>query len=90
MNLDETGELQSSVYDFDKPERALWCAALELLLDDARHYWKGTKGRHNSDSRVLEHAFDDVVSIGATIRNLCELAGYDAEWVSAKWIKSLG
>ena len=71
--------------DHGSPERALWCAALALMLQDARRYHRTGK----DVQCVGRQALRDVLGSGTMLRRLCEFADVDAAWVSEKFARSL-
>ena len=71
--------------DHGSPERALWCAALALMLQDARRYHRTGKDVQCVGRRALS----DVLDSGQMLRRLCEFADVDAAWVSERFARSL-
>ena len=74
--------------DHRSPERALWCAALSLFLDDARRYHRGkvdTFGAPGAGRRAMQ----DVLERGLMVRHLCEMTGNDVDWLCERFIQSL-
>ena len=71
--------------DHGSPERALWCAALALMLQDARRYHRTGKDAPG----VGRQALRDVLDRGPMLRRLCEFADVDAAWVSEQFARSL-
>jgi hypothetical protein len=71
------------------PEHALWCAALALMLDDARRYHQGKADTFGAPSGTGRRALRDVLDSGPILRRLCEFADVDAAWVSEQFARSL-
>lgn len=65
------------------PEGDLWMAALTLLLDDARAYWRGNRGLE------FEQAFDDVLRVGPMLRWCCAHSGHNPQWIAEQYVKGL-
>lgn len=67
--------------DKSKPEYNMWCAALELLIDDAiRHAYPPKK--------VLpeyERAYKDLLACGEITRRLCAFTGHDPKVISYRF-----
>lgn len=59
-------------------ERALWCAALALLLDDARRWHLTGRDYPGAASGAGRRALLDVRECGPMLRRLCEFADVDA------------
>lgn len=71
--------------DHGSPERAMWCAALALMLQDARRYHRTGK----DVQCVGRQALRDVLDRGPMLRHLCEMADQEPEWVSERFARSL-
>ena len=71
------------------PEHALWCAALALMLDDARRYHRTGKDAPGVIPGTGRRALRDVLDSGQMLRRLCEFADVDAAWVSERFARSL-
>lgn len=70
-------------------ERALWCAALALMLEDARRYHRNGKDPLGVEEGTGRKALRDVRECGPMVRHLCEMADQDAAWLCAKFCHSL-
>jgi hypothetical protein len=75
--------------DHGSPERALWCAALALMLSDARIYHRTERDPAGSIPGTGRRALSDVLECGTILRRLCEFADVDAAWVSEQFARSL-
>jgi hypothetical protein len=67
-------------------ERRLWASTMQLLITDARCYWRG-KRWYGSAELELEQAFDDVCRCGPMLRHLCDHLDLDPQWISEQFIK---
>ena len=75
--------------DHRSPERALWCAALALMLSDARIYHRTGKDAPGVIPGTGRRALSDVLDSGPMLRRLCEMADQEPEWVSRRFARSL-
>ncbi|RBP69606.1 hypothetical protein [Marinobacter nauticus] len=64
-------------------EFRLWCAAFQLLVDDAKRYWTGKAGT-NAESIA---ACDDLLACGPMTRHLCAMTGLEAVAVSESFTR---
>lgn len=71
--------------DHGSPEHTMWCAALALMLQDARRYHRTGK----DVQCVGRQALRDVLECGPMLRHLCEMADQEPEWVSERFARSL-
>jgi len=71
------------------PERALWCAALALLLDDARRYHRTGKDPIGAVPGTGRRAFRDVLERGPMVSHLCVMTDQEPEWLCWRFEKSL-
>ena len=71
------------------PERALWCAALALMLEDARRYHRTGKDAPGVIPGTGRRALSDALAGGPMLRRLCEMADQEPEWVSRRFARSL-
>ena len=62
-------------------EEALWCAALALLIEDAKGHVTGRRA-WSTPLEVAQAAFEDVVSMGPMLRWCCDHTGHDPQWIS--------
>lgn len=75
--------------DRRSPERALWCAALALMLEDARRYHRTGKDAPGVIPGTGRRALRDALDSGPMLRRLCEMADQEPEWVSGRFARSL-
>ena len=75
--------------DHGSPEHTMWCAALALMLEDARRYHRTGKDAPGVIPGTGRRALSDVQDGGPMLRRLCEFADVDAAWVSEKFARSL-
>ncbi len=71
------------------PEHALWCAALALMLEDARRYHQGKADTFGAPSGTGRRALRDITERGLMTRHLCEMTGNDVDWLCERFIRSL-
>lgn len=82
-------ELELEHTDTGTPEKAMWCAALALLLDDARRYHQGKRDTFGAVPGTGQRALRDLIERGPCVRHLCDMAGQDVEWVCERFARSL-
>lgn len=70
-------------------ERALWCAALTLLLDDARRYHAHGTESPSATPGTGRRALRDVLERGPMVRHLCAMADIEPEWLCWRFAESL-
>ena len=70
-------------------ERGLWCAALSLLLEDCRLYYKTGNDRIDAIRGTGYRELTDVLGQGKILRRLCLMADVDPAYVSERFAKSL-
>lgn len=75
--------------DHGSPEKALWCAALALMLEDARRYHRTGKDAPGVIPGTGRRALRDVLTSGKMLRHLCNMADQEPEWVSRRFARSL-
>lgn len=75
--------------DHGSPELALWCAALALMLSDARIYHRTERDPAGAIPGTGKRALRDVLECGPMLRRLCEMADQEPEWVSRRFAQSL-
>jgi hypothetical protein len=68
-----------------KPERALWAAALDLLIKDGQAHWQG-RGSTAGEVYELEAAFDDLCRCGPMTRHCCRWLDLDPRWISEGFV----
>jgi hypothetical protein len=78
--------MQNEGSEAAQAEYRLWCAALALLMEDARCFWLGKMGR-SASADELEEAFDALTQNTWMLRHLCDHTGHDAEWLSEGFIR---
>lgn len=71
------------------PEKAMWSAALALLLDDARRYHRTGRDALNAITGTGRRALRDVIERGPMVRHLCNMADLDVDWLCERFAKSL-
>lgn len=71
------------------PERSLWCAALSLLLDDARRFHQTGNDPQGAIDGTGRRALRDLLECGPMVRHLCEYTDQDAAWVCGKFSRSI-
>lgn len=69
-----------------KPERALWAAALALLIADGKAHWLGS-GSSAGEAYELEAAFDDLCRCGPMTRHCCRWLDSNPVAVSEAFIR---
>lgn len=70
-------------------EHALWCAALALMLEDARRYHRTGKDALGAVPGTGKRALRDVLDRGPMLRRLCEMADVCPHWVRERFAQSL-
>lgn len=75
--------------DTGSPERAMWCAALALMLDDARRYHRTGKDPVGVVPGTGRRALRDVLEQGQMLLHLCNMADYDPAWLAERFARSL-
>lgn len=75
--------------DSGSPERALWCAALASLLDDARRYHRTGKDPVGVVPGTGRRALRDVLERGPMVSHLCAMADIEPEWLCLRFEQSL-
>lgn len=81
--------LEIEAVDHGSPERALWCAATALFLDDARRYHQGKADTFGAPPGTGRRALRDITERGVMTRRLCEMTGNDVDWLCERFIQSL-
>jgi hypothetical protein len=82
-------EIEAEPVDHGSPERAMWCAALALLLSDARHHHRTGVDMSGAVPGTGSRALRDVTRQGEMVTRLCNMADQDVDWVCRKFAKSL-
>ena len=75
--------------DHGSPELALWCAALALMLEDARRYHRTGKDPIGAIPGTGKRALRDVLDRGLMLRHLCEMTDVCPHWVCERFAQSL-
>ena len=71
------------------PEHTMWCAALALMLEDARRYHRAGKDAPGVIPGTGRRALRDVLDSGPMLRRLCSMVDLEPEWVSEQFARSL-
>lgn len=82
-------EVDHHIVDDGLGERSLWCAAMALLLDDARRWHNTGKDPQGVADGTGARALRDVLVQGPMIQHLCRHADQDVVWVCERFARSL-
>jgi len=69
----------------DAPERQLWCAVIGRALNDALDV-AASASEANDRLRIREEARSWIVRNGLEFRAACESAGYDPDYLRARFL----
>jgi hypothetical protein len=82
--------LEQDHADTGTPEKAMFCAALALLLEDARRYHRTGRDMSGAVPGTGRRALSDLLACGPMVNHLCRYLEQEPEWVCLRFARSLG